>query len=122
MCAPRPAFVLDWQEHAGVVEIRSRRASTPLWAGVVALGDQLAGHNLGFVNAGIYRIATSSSYKAAFHDVTSGDNSVSTPKGNVTGYHASSGWDPVTGWGSPNAQVLVPLLDTAVHQADGSAA
>ena len=25
-------------------------------------------------------------------------------------YRARPGWDPVTGWGSPNAQVLVPLL------------
>jgi len=28
----------------------------------------------------------------------------------ITGYQAAPGWDPVTGWGSPNAQVLVPLL------------
>jgi hypothetical protein len=26
------------------------------------------------------------------------------------GYEAGPGWDPVTGWGSPDAQVLVPLL------------
>jgi hypothetical protein len=26
------------------------------------------------------------------------------------GYSATVGWDPVTGWGSPNAQVLIPLL------------
>jgi hypothetical protein len=25
-------------------------------------------------------------------------------------YQASPGWDPVTGWGSPNAQVLLPRL------------
>jgi hypothetical protein len=25
-------------------------------------------------------------------------------------YPVAPGWDPVTGWGSPNAQVLVPLL------------
>lgn len=25
-------------------------------------------------------------------------------------YHAGPGWDPVTGWGSPNAQVLIALL------------
>jgi hypothetical protein len=27
----------------------------------------------------------------------------------ITGYRAAPGWDPVTGWGSPDAQVLVPL-------------
>jgi hypothetical protein len=26
------------------------------------------------------------------------------------GYQAAPGWDPVTGWGSPNAQALIPLL------------
>ena len=72
-------------------------ASTPLWAGVIALADELAGRHLGFVNTGIYRIATSRSYGAAFHDVTTGDNTISTPKGTVTGYQASPGWDPVTG-------------------------
>ena len=28
----------------------------------------------------------------------------------VKGFAAGPGWDPVTGWGSPNAQVLIPLL------------
>ena len=28
----------------------------------------------------------------------------------ITGYRAGPGWDPVTGWGSPNAEMLVPLL------------
>ena len=26
------------------------------------------------------------------------------------GYQAAPGWDPVTGWGTPNAQTLIPLL------------
>ncbi len=39
-----------------------------------------------------------------------GDNSVMLPTSVVVGYQAGPGWDPVTGWGSPNAQVLVPLL------------
>jgi hypothetical protein len=32
------------------------------------------------------------------------------PTGVFTGYQAGPGWDPVTGWGSPDAQYLVPLL------------
>jgi hypothetical protein len=32
------------------------------------------------------------------------------PTGVFVGYPAGPGWDPVTGWGSPNAQVLVPML------------
>src|SRR5215472_2235569 len=67
-------------------------ASTPLWAGVIALADQQPGHHLGF------------------HDVVTGDNSVLWPTGVFIGYNARPGWDPVTGWGSPDAQYLVPLL------------
>jgi hypothetical protein len=32
------------------------------------------------------------------------------PLQTVIGYQASPGWDPATGWGSPNAQALIPLL------------
>ncbi len=93
-------------------------ASAPIWAGIIALADQYAGRHLGFVNAGIYRIARSAQYHQAFHDVTTGDNSVSFPPKTVTGYQAHPGWDAVTGWGSPNAAVLVPLLKQDVHSGD----
>ena len=83
-------------------------ASAPLWGGLMALADQYAHHDLGFVNPAIYRIARSSSYHKAFHDITTGNNDSAIVT--VAGYQAAPGWDPVTGWGSPNAQVLVPLL------------
>jgi subtilase family serine protease len=95
-------------------------ASTPLWAGLVALADQEAGRHLGFVNAGIYRIGQTSSYGTAFHDVATGNNTTDTSSGTVAGYRATRGWDPVTGWGSPNAETLVPLLASKVHQGDGA--
>ncbi len=85
-------------------------AATPLWAAVIALADQQAGRHLGFVNPAIYAIARSPAYHRAFHDVVTGDNSVLWPTGVFVGYEAGPGWDPVTGWGSPNAQILVPLL------------
>ena len=62
------------------------------------------------VNPAIYSIARSLAYRTAFHDVVTGGNSVFGPASVYTGYQAGPGWDPVTGWGSPNAQVLVPLL------------
>jgi len=86
-------------------------ASAPLWAGIIALADQYAGRHLGFVNPALYRIARGSQYHRAFHDVTAGSsNTAEFPHGTITGYRAAPGWDPVTGWGSPDAQVLVPLL------------
>ena len=84
--------------------------SAPLWGGVMALADQYAHHDLGFVNPAIYRIARSTSYHQAFHDITTGNNTVHAGSVTITGYQAAPGWDPVTGWGSPDAQVLVPLL------------
>ena len=42
--------------------------SAPLWGGLVALADQYAHHDLGFINPAIYRIARSSSYHKTFHD------------------------------------------------------
>jgi subtilase family serine protease len=85
-------------------------ASTPLWAGVIALADQAAGRHLGFVNPALYSIARGPAYHQAFHDVVTGDNSVISATGVFEGYTAGPGWDPVTGWGSPDAQYLVPLL------------
>jgi subtilase family serine protease len=85
-------------------------AATPLWAGIIALADQYSGHHLGFVNPAIYRIARSASYHQAFHDITTGNSTIAFPQGTITGYQATPGWDPVTGWGSPDAQVLIPLL------------
>jgi subtilase family serine protease len=86
-------------------------ASAPLWAGIIALADQYAKRHLGFVNPAIYRIARSSQYHQAFHDVTAGNsNTARFPPTTITGYRPAPGWDPVTGWGSPDAQALIPLL------------
>ena len=91
-------------------------AATPLWAAIIALADQDAGHHLGFINPALYTIARSPAYHHAFHDITTGDNSVFWPTRAFTGYTAGPGWDPVTGWGSPNAHNLVPLLAHSTHQ------
>jgi subtilase family serine protease len=92
------------QSHGGT------SAAAPIWAALIALADQYAGRHLGFVNPAIYQIARSPRYHQAFHDITTGDNTVQFPPTTVTGYQAAPGWDPVTGWGSPDAQVLIPLL------------
>ena len=86
-------------------------ASAPLWAGIIALADQYAHRHLGFVNPSIYQIARSSQYHQAFHDITAGSsNTAEFPPTTITGYRPAPGWDPVAGWGSPDAQALVPLL------------
>jgi subtilase family serine protease len=95
-------------------------ASAPLWAGLLALADQDARRPLGFVNTGIYRIAESSDYYPAFHDVITGHNTVAFPSTTISGYATSRGWDAVTGCGSPDAGLLVPLLTRDVHDGDAN--
>lgn len=85
-------------------------AAAPFWAGLIAVADQYAGHDLGFVNPALYCIGRSPAYHQAFHDVTTGNSTVLVAPNVVPGYQAGPGWDPVTGWGTPGGQAVVPLL------------
>lgn len=74
----------------------------PSWAGSMALLDQKAGENLGLINPTLYSILSSpAEYSKAFHDITSGNNNPNS---------ATTGWDPVTGLGSPNLGELSNLI------------
>jgi subtilase family serine protease len=97
-------------QHYSLIGTNGTSAAAPLWAAVIALADQYAHRALGFVNPAIYRTGRSPSCHKAFHDITTGTNTVTDHQLAITGYRAATGWDPATGWGSPNAQVLVPLL------------
>jgi subtilase family serine protease len=96
--------------HATVLPATGTSAAAPFWAGLVALADQLAHRHLGFINPAIYRIACGPLDHAAFHDITTGDNTFVFSPTTITGYRAAPGWDPVTGWGPPAEALLVPLL------------
>ena len=85
-------------------------ASTPLWAGIIADANQMAGHSLGFINPGLYKVAMSNKYNQDFHDITVGDNSFN----NVQGAPAVQGWDASSGLGSPDAVNLLPDLIAAL--------
>ena len=89
-------------------------ASAPLWAGVIAIANQMAGHPLGFINPGLYKLSQSSNYAQDFHDITNGNNSVNYKGVTVPGYSAVPGWDPTTGLGTPNAEKLLPDLIAAM--------
>jgi kumamolisin len=78
--------------------------STPLIAGLIALINQGAGYNVGFINPLLYsKIGPS----GAFHDITVGDNITTSTK---LGYKALPGWDAATGWGSPNGKNLLEFF------------
>jgi subtilase family serine protease len=81
--------------------------SSPQFAGLVAIADEIAGHGLGLINPTLYKLAAGPNYGSYFYDVTNGNNQADP---SVPGYPATTGWDPVTGLGTPNAANLVPAL------------
>jgi subtilase family serine protease len=85
-------------------------ASSPQWAGLAAIADQMAGRDLGNINPALYQIANNpSQYAADFFDVTANCNQTTS----IPGYCASQGWDAVTGLGTPDAAKLIPDLIAA---------
>jgi subtilase family serine protease len=85
-------------------------ASAPQWAGLIAIADQMAGRNLGYINPALYQIANNpAKYANDFFDVTANCNQTTS----IPGYCASRGWDAVTGLGTPNAANLIPDLIAA---------
>jgi subtilase family serine protease len=97
----------------GWYDIGGTSLSTPQWAGLVAIADQLNGGGLGLLNPALYRLgADPGRYANDFYDVVVGNN-VAVP--GIPGYSATTGWDPVTGLGTPNAAHLIPDLVAASH-------
>jgi len=78
--------------------------AAPMWAAYIALvNQQLASQGkgtIGFINPTIYAQNVTSVYDTDFHDITSGKSG---------SYTAVTGYDLVTGWGSPNAGLLAAL-------------
>ncbi|MBF9070803.1 S53 family peptidase [Streptacidiphilus fuscans] len=98
---------------SGWYDIGGTSLACPQWAGLVAIADQINGGGLGPINPALYKVAANpTQYAADFNDITVGNNTTSTT---VPGYPASTGWDPVTGLGTPNAALLLPDLVAASH-------
>ena len=78
--------------------------AAPMWAAYIALVNQQLVANgkstIGFINPTIYAQNVTSAYKTDFHDITSGTSG---------SYSATTGYDLVTGWGSPNTGLLAAL-------------
>ncbi|MER6267907.1 S53 family peptidase [Streptomyces sp900105755] len=81
--------------------------ATPLFAGIVALADQAAGHRLGNIQKRLYDLSSYRSKLTGVVDVNDGtDNSYQ----GVTGYKAVNGYDLATGVGTVDALRFVPAL------------
>jgi subtilase family serine protease len=78
--------------------------AAPMWAGFIALvNQQLVSQGkptIGFLNPTIYAENVTSAYSTGFHDITSGKSG---------SFSAETGYDLVTGWGSPKAGLITEL-------------
>jgi subtilase family serine protease len=76
--------------------------AAPLWAGYIALANELAAAldkpPVGFLNPTLYTLGARSNYAALFHDQNNGK------------YSAVPGFDLVTGFGTPDGDVLLRAL------------
>ncbi|HEY2467471.1 MAG TPA: S8 family serine peptidase [Terracidiphilus sp.] len=89
--------------HGNKTFLGGTSASTPLWAGLIALLNQALGRNVGYINPLLYEELGP---LGVLRDITEGDNGVP----GVEGYSARTGWDPCTGWGSPDGGKLLEAL------------
>jgi subtilase family serine protease len=82
-------------------------AAAPLWAGFMALVNEQAAAcgrpRVGFANPALYAIGKGGNCPSCFHDIVTGNNFNST---NPSKYSAVNGYDLVTGWGSPNSDLI----------------
>jgi subtilase family serine protease len=90
--------------------------STPIFAGMVAILNQVKGYTggQGLINPTLYTLAANSTtYAAAFHDVTTGNNECPSSLGSTYcstagegSFSAGTGYDQVTGLGSVDLNAL----------------
>jgi subtilase family serine protease len=110
-----PSVAPGWSIVGGTSE------ASPLFSGVVALADQEAGHNLGYLNPALYQVATQP--WSGIVPVVGGNNtftfctSYSSTTGactsvpvTVNGFQATHFYNDATGWGTVDAAQFVPAL------------
>jgi subtilase family serine protease len=99
--------------------------ASPLFSGIVALADQVAGHSLGDLNPALYAMGRSGS-SSGIVPISAGSNSYtfcvaadvesnsSCPSAsdlvNVPGFSANGSYNDATGWGTVDAAKFVPAL------------
>jgi subtilase family serine protease len=108
----------------GFLEVGGTSASTPVFAGILALLNQQLGNTpplgLGNVNPTLYKLAQTPANNV-FHDITTGSNIIPCAQGTPNcpktapfqyGYSATAGYDLVTGLGSIDANNFLSNWNT----------
>jgi len=92
--------------HGQTMVLGGTAVVAPLWAGLIARINQGVGRNVGFINPDLY---TRVGPGGALRSITQGNNSIN----GVNGYSAGPGWNPCTGWGSPNGRKLLQAFQSS---------
>ena len=93
-------------------------ASTPCFAGLLALIVQQTGSAQGNANPTLYRLGNDQyahGGAAVFHDITAGDNTFANAFLDVAGFASGTGYDLATGLGSVDASALAAAWTTQAH-------
>ena len=103
VAAQAEQFMVVWNGMS--LPVAGTSCASPSFTGVLSLLNEerlKAGKSsLGFINPLLYK-----SLHTGFNDITSGSN----PGCGTNGFFATEGWDPVTGFGSPNYEKLSGML------------
>merc|ERR1712032_1754765 len=115
-------FAVYLSEYGGWTTVGGTSASSPTFAAIAGYLNSVSvnktGKPLGFLNPLLYKMAAEK--PSAFTDIFSGDNKC-TEDGcfsSCKGYECTTGWDPVTGLGTP---VLTEMLSYVESQLDAKA-
>ena len=95
---------VSYQGITGWFQVGGTSAGAPQWAALFAIANAVRGTNV-TMNADVYAAASGSSYASNYHDITSGSNGSC---GSIC--MAGTGYDFVTGLGSPRANNLISAL------------
>ena len=99
-----PAVSVEIFDNGTAGLVSGTSCASPIFASIISLlNDELIAASkspLGFINPLLY------ANTGALNDITSGDN----PGCNTNGFSARSGWDPVTGLGTPNYTALKAVV------------
>jgi subtilase family serine protease len=101
------------EQEGGLYLVSGTSASTPSFAGLMAIVNQSTRSTNGNPNGTLYGLASTA--PSVYHDITAGTNAVPctvgspncSSAGKMNGYNAAAGYDMATGWGSVDANLLV---------------
>lgn len=101
--------VYDSYGQSGWMVVGGTSAGAPQWAAMIAIANSAAGKNLAAANMPLYTAALSS-YSTLYHNIVTGTNG-------SCGYYcqARTGFDYVTGLGSPKATALISALTSGTQ-------